>query len=86
MPLNQLAFLSEWLALRMAKVDCVCRPLRPKEWHSHSTLGLRPEAEFSQKREFDFETQLGWISIVVSALSCGNHVTSSILSCKSETV
>src|SRR6266478_8968876 len=35
-PLNVLAFLSEWLALRMGKKGVACRRLRPQKRHLHS--------------------------------------------------
>src|SRR5713226_3569010 len=37
MPLNQLAFLSEWLALRIVKRDGTCCHHRPKKRYPHST-------------------------------------------------
>ena len=66
-PLNLLAFLSEWLALRMAK----------EEWHAvvfvHKTAspfrpGIRPEAGFSGNENSFFYALLGWVPIVLSAL------------------
>src|SRR5258708_13735308 len=45
-PVNQLAFPFEWLALGMVKNDGACRHLRTKKRHSSSTR-IRPEAEFS---------------------------------------
>jgi hypothetical protein len=45
-PLNQLAFPFDWLALGMVKNDGACRYRRTKKRHSRSTR-IRPEAEFS---------------------------------------
>jgi hypothetical protein len=46
-PLNQLAFPSDWLVLRIVKKDVACRHLRLKKRHRHSTWACTPEAEFT---------------------------------------
>jgi hypothetical protein len=71
-PLNLLAFQSEWLALRMAKrgrmpsssYTKTASPFRP---------GRRPEAEFSGNENSFFYMLLGWAPIVLSALSSINR-------------
>jgi hypothetical protein len=51
MPLNQLASLSEWLALRMLK-DGLRMPSFPFERMAFPfRLGIRPEAEFSHNEK-----------------------------------
>src|SRR5712671_495908 len=68
-PLNVLAFLSEWLALalRMGKKGVACRRIRPQKRHLHSA-GHTPEAAFSGNENSFFYTLLGWVPIVLSAL------------------
>jgi hypothetical protein len=84
-PLNPLAFLSEWLALRVVEMDSACRHLRPKRMGSTFRLGLRSEAQFSHN-ENSISNAVGWTPIVLSAFSRGNRAAPSLLSCNSETV
>src|SRR6266566_6467038 len=71
-PLNLLAFLSEWLALRMAK-----RSSLPSSSSTQTAFpfhpGRRPEAEFSGNENSFFYKLLGWVPIVLAALSCINR-------------
>lgn len=85
MPLNDLAFLFDWLALR--SVERVSQCPRPKEktpcpFH----LGARPQKKFSTRCPSVSKAYLGWSPILLSALSRGNARRFLLLPCNSESV
>src|SRR6266576_2009775 len=71
-PLNLLAFLSESVLFEWRK-GVPCRHLRPRRRHSHTARGIRPEAEFSVNENSFFYMLLGWVLIVLAALSSINR-------------
>ncbi len=72
MPLNQIAFLSEWPAFRTVKRDAARHHRRVKKSSGFRSRN-RSRGGFPRRRKLHFESLPGWSTILLLLLVSSNH-------------